>query len=141
MPLFKGQASAAVAVIYHEPYGTPSRITFTPKQLGLNNTGGYAVKEIFDDVDLGHLSMDAPISVDVNPTGVQFLRFNAVSGPTQDRRMTNETEDNKERHQNAIDSFVEADVATESAAKVIVERHGDTGLLADGHERKTRLDL
>jgi hypothetical protein len=53
MPTFKGNNSAAVAVMYSGDDGTPTKVTFTPTQLGLNHGSGYIVSEVFSGEKIG----------------------------------------------------------------------------------------
>ncbi len=64
--------SEAVAIVYRGTFGTPVKVTFTPKNLGLDFDGDsyeYQVVEVFDNKILGTFKPDEPISVMVNPTG------------------------------------------------------------------------
>jgi hypothetical protein len=69
MPSFQGNYSAAVAVMYRGTSGTPARVSFTPKQIGLEHSGGYSVAEVFDGANLGSVMPDQTITVMVNPVG------------------------------------------------------------------------
>jgi hypothetical protein len=53
MPTFKGNHSAAVAVLYSGDDGTPTKVTFTPEKLGLSHASGYIVSEVFSGEKLG----------------------------------------------------------------------------------------
>ncbi len=53
MPTYKGNNSAAVAVLYSGDDGTPSKVSFTPQKLGLNHTSGYIVSEAFSGETIG----------------------------------------------------------------------------------------
>ena len=58
--------------MYRGTFGTPVKVTFTPKNLGLDFDGDsyeYQVVEVFDNKILGTFKPDEPISVMVNPTG------------------------------------------------------------------------
>ena len=53
MPTFKGNHSAAVAVMYSGDDGTPAKVSFTPEKLGLQHPAGYIVSEVFDGEKIG----------------------------------------------------------------------------------------
>ena len=53
MPTYKGNNSAAVAVLYSGDDGTPAKVSFTPEKLGLGHTAGYIVSEVFSGEKIG----------------------------------------------------------------------------------------
>ena len=71
MPTFGNEMSAAVAIM-NRGESTPTKITFTPSDLGLNHAGGYLVKEVFDNTNMGSVLPDGQIQVMVNPSGDIF---------------------------------------------------------------------
>jgi len=76
MPTFNGSMSAAVALMYRSDDGTPIKVTFTPRSIGLIHSGGYIVKEVFESSNMGSVLPDTEIEVKVNPSGgVQLLRL------------------------------------------------------------------
>ena len=61
----------------HDPflyrtYGTPVKVTFSPKMLGINDEGvkNYQVTDVFDGTDLGIIGTKESIEIFVNPTGI-----------------------------------------------------------------------
>lgn len=74
MPTFNGENSAAVAIM-NRGDSTPTKVTFTPSEIGLNHAGGYIVKEVFENANMGSVLPDDTIEVMVNPSGVQLLRL------------------------------------------------------------------
>ena len=44
MPTFNNEMSAAVAVMNRDEGGTTTKVTFTPRSIGLTYEGGYIVK-------------------------------------------------------------------------------------------------
>jgi hypothetical protein len=53
MPTYKGNNSAAVAVLYSGDEGTPAKVSFTPEKLGLTHASGYIVSEVFSGEKIG----------------------------------------------------------------------------------------
>ena len=73
MPTFNGSMSAAVALMYRSDDGTPIKVTFTPRSIGLIHSGGYIVKEVFESSNMGSVLPDTEIEVKVNPSGIIYL--------------------------------------------------------------------
>ena len=69
MPTYNNEMSAAVAVMNRGEYGTPTKVTFTPRSIGLTYDGGYLVKEVFESTNMGSKLPDDEIEVMVNPSG------------------------------------------------------------------------
>lgn len=53
--------------------GTPQKISVALKTLGLTNSKGYDVTEVFDGVHIGQFQPDQTVSALVNPSGGIFL--------------------------------------------------------------------
>lgn len=73
--------SWAVVVLNRRVDGTPSQVTVPLRELGLDSEEGYHVRELNDHKDIGFLSKDQAIRVDVNPsgnTGCSFTRERAL---------------------------------------------------------------
>ena len=68
MPTFNGENSAAVAIM-NRGDSTPTKVMFTPSEIGLNHAGGYIVKEVFENANMGSVLPDDTIEVMVNPSG------------------------------------------------------------------------
>ena len=75
MPTFNGSMSAAVALMYRSDDGTPIKVTFTPRSIGLIHSGGYIVKEVFESSNMGSVLPDTEIEVKVNPSGMICLEI------------------------------------------------------------------
>ena len=75
MPTFNGSMSAAVALMYRSDDGTPIKVTFTPRSIGLIHSGGYIVKEVFESSNMGSVLPDTEIEVKVNPSGIIYLEI------------------------------------------------------------------
>ena len=75
MPTFNGSMSAAVALMYRSDDGTPIKVTFTPRSIGLIHSGGYIVKEVFESSNMGSGLPDTEIEVKVNPSGIIYLEI------------------------------------------------------------------
>ena len=77
MPTFNNEMSAAVAIM-NRGSSTPTKVTFTPSSLGLNHAGGYMVKEVFENTNMGSVLPDNEIEVMVNPSGMKYYISNIV---------------------------------------------------------------
>lgn len=81
LPIQQDYYSYALAFVSYRTDGTPHRFNITLKQLGLYHPGGYLMKNLYlPEAGLNTRVMypDSELKVDVNPTGVVFLRFNVV---------------------------------------------------------------
>ncbi|KAF0303355.1 Alpha-N-acetylgalactosaminidase [Amphibalanus amphitrite] len=78
-PQVDEQFSYALAFLDRRTDGTPSRLTMTLRELGLDSPTGYRVQEVFDGQSYGTLLPEDSITVHVNPTGVTFLRCDLVA--------------------------------------------------------------
>ena len=76
LPVSNGAASQAIAIVYRGTYGTPTKVSFSAKSLGIENNGvtNYEVVDVFDNVHLGIFNPDQTITVKVNPTGIVYQR-------------------------------------------------------------------
>ena len=74
MPTYNNEMSAAVAVMNRGEGGTPTKVTFTPRSIGLTYDGGYLVKEVFESTNMGSKLPDDEIEVMVNPSGGKNLK-------------------------------------------------------------------
>ena len=74
MPTYNNEMSAAVAVMNRGEGGTPTKVTFTPRSIGLTYDGGYLVKEVFESTNMGSKLPDDEIEVMVNPSGGTDLK-------------------------------------------------------------------
>ena len=74
MPTFNNEMSAAVAVMNRDEGGTTTKVTFTPRSIGLTYEGGYIVKEAFENSNRGSKLPDDEIQVMVNPSGGRYIK-------------------------------------------------------------------
>jgi len=78
-PVYRGRTSHAVAIFNRwDSGGTPLRVTLSPAFLGLKSRGGYRVRDIFSGEDLGQFFPGDKLTIQVNPMGVRFLRFDIL---------------------------------------------------------------
>jgi hypothetical protein len=61
--------SWAIVVLNRRVDGTPSQVTVPLRELGLDSSDGYHVRELNEHKDVGIISPDQAIQVDVNPSG------------------------------------------------------------------------
>ena len=83
LPGSNGALSEAVAIMYRGTYGTPVRVTFSPRLLGINVKGvsGFEVLDVFDGGrPLGTLGPDQTMEVLVNPTGLLWEKLSTFLG-------------------------------------------------------------
>ncbi|KAL7740517.1 hypothetical protein ACLKA6_012290 [Drosophila palustris] len=73
-PVYQIYYSYAIAFINRRTDGTPSDISVTLKELGLINSSGYRVEDLYENVDYGILYPHTKIKVKVNPSGVVMLK-------------------------------------------------------------------
>jgi len=75
LPSSNGALSEAIAIMYRGTYGTPVKVTFSPKMLGISGkkVKNYQVIDVFDGTDLGIIGVNESMKILVNPTGVRFL--------------------------------------------------------------------
>jgi hypothetical protein len=69
MPIYHGNKSAAVSILYRGNDGTPVKVSFKPKDYGLNHEGGYMVSDVFTGQNLGSVLPDYQVQYMVNPNG------------------------------------------------------------------------
>merc|ERR1719234_1351663 len=78
-PVYRGRTSHAVAILNRwDCGGTPLRVTLSPAFLGLKSRGGYRVQDIFTGEPLGQFFPGDKLTIQVNPMGVRFLRFDIL---------------------------------------------------------------
>jgi len=94
LPTSNGALSEAVAIMYRGTYGTPVKVSFSPKMIGINDKGvkNYQVTDVFDGTDLGIIGTKESIDIFVNPTGVRFLtlKVNPEGLPLKMKKTTND---------------------------------------------------
>ncbi|XP_011298198.1 alpha-N-acetylgalactosaminidase [Fopius arisanus] len=73
-PVEQNYYSYAIAFVNRRTDGTPSDVSVTLEQLGLQYKKGYKVEDLYEDVYYGVLEPKRKIKVKVNPSGVVILR-------------------------------------------------------------------
>ncbi|OAD53851.1 Alpha-N-acetylgalactosaminidase [Eufriesea mexicana] len=73
-PVYQNYFSYAIAFVNRRTDGTPSDVSVTLKELGLQYSGGYNVEDLYEYVNYGILTPQTKIKVKVNPSGVVILR-------------------------------------------------------------------
>lgn len=80
MPVYRAKYSYAIVFLNRRTDGTPSEISVTLKELGLDNPSGYHIEDLYDDHVYGIVTPDRRFKVDVNPSGVVIIRCDIVKG-------------------------------------------------------------
>ena len=70
MPKSGNKFSWAITILNRRVDGTPSQVTVPLRDLGLNAEDGYHVRDLYEHRDIGFLSPDQALRVDVNPSGI-----------------------------------------------------------------------
>ena len=71
--------SYAVAIIYTKQSGYPVHVSVRLGDIGLANTQGYSVTEVFEGQSMGHYSPTSNFTTYVNPSGIFMVRATVVS--------------------------------------------------------------
>jgi len=81
MPVYRAKYSYAIVFLNRRTDGTPSEVSVTLKELGLDNPTGYHIEDLYDDHIYGVVTPDRRFKVDVNPSGsVVMIRCDIVKG-------------------------------------------------------------
>merc|ERR1712141_655514 len=81
MPVYRAKYSYAIVFLNRRTDGTPSEISVTLKELGLDNPSGYHIEDLYDDHVYGIVTPDRRFKVDVNPSGsVVMIRCDIKKG-------------------------------------------------------------
>jgi len=81
MPVFRGKYSYAIVFLNRRTDGTPSEVSVTLRELGLDHGDGYHITDLYDDYDYGIVTPERRFKVDVNPSGsVVMIRANINKG-------------------------------------------------------------
>jgi len=84
MPVYRSKYSYAIVFLNRRTDGTPSEVSVTLKELGLDNPSGYHIEDLYDNHVYGVVTPDRRFKVDVNPSGsVVIIRCDIVKGPQQ----------------------------------------------------------
>merc|ERR1712142_246872 len=78
MPVYSGKTSVAIAFLNRWNEGTPLKVKFSLKDLGLDHPSGYQAYDIFTGSKVGTYKPTDTFSGSVNPTGILLLRFNVL---------------------------------------------------------------
>lgn len=79
LPTVKNSHSAAVVVLNRRTDGTPAHVSTTLRDIGLDSSFGYQVKELFDGLNLGVRRPDDLLAFNVNPSGAVMVKCTALS--------------------------------------------------------------
>jgi len=83
MPVYRAKYSYAIVFLNRRTDGTPSEVSVTLKELGLDNPAGYHIEDLYDEHVYGIVTPDRRFKVDVNPSGsVVMIRCDIVKGKT-----------------------------------------------------------
>jgi len=88
MPVYRAKYSYGIVFLNRRTDGTPSEVSVTLKELGLDNPSGYEIEDLYDDHFYGVVTPDRRFKVDVNPSGsVVIIRCNIVKGKEQSQNL------------------------------------------------------
>ncbi|CAG0888799.1 unnamed protein product [Cyprideis torosa] len=73
-PVIQGRFSYAIAFVNRRTDGTPTEVSVTLQEMGLDNSAGYRIIDLYENVDYGVLHPRNRLKVDVNPSGVVIVR-------------------------------------------------------------------
>ncbi|XP_017837279.1 alpha-N-acetylgalactosaminidase-like [Drosophila busckii] len=74
-----GEYSYALAFVSRRTDGAPYSISFTLKELYLNNLKGYGVQDLYkNNLDMGVFGLESQFKTRVIPNGVTFFKFTAL---------------------------------------------------------------
>merc|ERR1712037_317898 len=81
MPVYRAKYSYAIVFLNRRTDGTPSEVSVTLKELGLDNPTGYHIEDLYDEHVYGVVTPDRRLKVDVNPSGsVVMIRCDIKKG-------------------------------------------------------------
>merc|ERR1719350_737479 len=81
MPVYRAKYSYAIVFLNRRTDGTPSEVSVTLKELGLDNPTGYHIEDLYDEHVYGVVTPDRRFKVDVNPSGsVVMIRCDIKKG-------------------------------------------------------------
>lgn len=84
MPVYRAKYSYSIVFLNRRTDGTPSEVSVTLKELGLDNPSGYHIQDLFDNHNYGTVTPDRRFKVDVNPSGsVVMIRCDITKGKTR----------------------------------------------------------
>ena len=122
MPVSKGRYSYAIVFLNRRTDGTPSEVSVTLKELGLDHREGYHITDLYDDYDYGIVTPERRFKVDVNPSGsVVMIRCDLYSKAKHHNNINNNNNNN----------FVEPgrDAQPRKADTGFVLDHGNVGYI------------
>ncbi|KAK7452269.1 hypothetical protein BaRGS_00039750 [Batillaria attramentaria] len=68
------KGSYAVAVLNKDDQGKPDPIQLSLGDIGLTNTNGYNLTDVFANARLGYFKPDSPLELDVDPTSILLIK-------------------------------------------------------------------
>lgn len=81
LPVYRSKYSYGIVFLNRRTDGTPSEVSVTLKELGLDNPAGYHIEDLYDEHVYGVVTPDRRFKVDVNPSGsVVMIRCDIVKG-------------------------------------------------------------
>jgi len=81
LPVYRGKYSYAIVFLNRRTDGTPSEVSVTLRELGLDHTDGYHIMDLYDNYDYGIVTPERRFKVDVNPSGsVVMIRCDIHKG-------------------------------------------------------------
>ena len=69
LPVYRGKYSYAIVFLNRRTDGTPSEVSVTLRELGLDHNDGYHITDLYDNYDYGIVTPERRFKVDVNPSG------------------------------------------------------------------------
>jgi len=104
MPVYRSKYSYSIVFLNRRTDGTPSEVSVTLKELGLDNVAGYHIEDLYDEHIYGVVTPDRRFKVDVNPSGsVVMIRCDIVKGKNSQNKLDQNRWDAQPRN---TDSFV-----------------------------------
>lgn len=104
LPVYKGKYSYAIVFLNRRTDGTPSEVSVTLRELGLDHVDGYHITDLYDNYDYGIVTPERRFKVDVNPSGsVVMIRADIHKGKL---RLGNFIEPGRDAQPRKDDGFV-----------------------------------
>ena len=72
LPVYRGKYSYGIVFLNRRTDGTPSEVSVTLRELGLDHTEGYHITDLYDNYDYGIVTPERRFKVDVNPSGSTY---------------------------------------------------------------------
>ena len=78
LPVYRGKYSYGIVFLNRRTDGTPSEVSVTLRELGLDHTDGYHITDLYDNYDYGIVTPERRFKVDVNPSGSKQNNNNQI---------------------------------------------------------------